>query len=149
MTVPLEVGHDEIGDTADAVLRLAPDLLALFETLGLAPPGPVRVLAVHHQIAQKLHACTVAGSDRAHDLVDLQLLESSEPGPLDFPLTRTTAKRLFASRQAHAWPPTIASHPTWEPLYRDAAEGLSVHQDLGEACAWGNNLIRRIDNATS
>jgi hypothetical protein len=27
------------------------------------------------QVAQKLHACTAPGSERAHDLVDLQLLE--------------------------------------------------------------------------
>lgn len=58
MTVPLEVGHDEVGDTADAVLRLAPDLPLLFEALGLESPSPVPVLAVHHQVVQKLHACT-------------------------------------------------------------------------------------------
>lgn len=73
-TVHLELGHDEIGDTRDAVPFLAADLLELFANLGLPQPAAVPVLAVHHQIAQKLHACTEAGSDRAHDLVDLQLL---------------------------------------------------------------------------
>jgi len=65
MTVPLEVGHDEIGDTE---LALAPDIQGLFETLGLLIPEPVPVLATHHQVAQKLHACTAVGSERAHDL---------------------------------------------------------------------------------
>lgn len=144
MTVPLEVGHDEIGDTRDTVLALAPDLPLLFEALGLQTPSPVPVLAVHHQVVQKLHACTAPLNDRAHDLVDLQLLAENDADPLDLPLTRSTAERLFISRRAHTWPPTVAPQTTWEPLYREAAEGLPVRPDLGDACTWGDDLIRRI-----
>ncbi len=145
MTVPLEVGHDEIGDTADTVTHLSPDLVVLFETLGLDTPQPVQVLALHHQIAQKLHACTAPGSDRAHDLVDLQLLCATEE--LDLPLTRRTAERLFDSRHAHAWPPVVRAETGWKDLYSEAAEDLSVEQELPAAIDWTNDLIRRVVDA--
>ena len=148
MTVPLEVGHDEIGDTADTELALAPDIQSLFETLGLLIPEPVPVLATHHQVVQKLHACTVVGSERAHDLVDLQILiENDKQRPLDLPVTRCAAARLFNSRRAHAWPPAITPRPEWEPLYQEAAQGMPVRPNLDDACAWGNALIQRIDAA--
>lgn len=145
LTVPLELGHDEIGDTEDTVPQLAGDLVELFVKLGLPTPQPVPVLATHHQVAQKLHACTAPGSDRAHDLVDLQLLAADEP--LDLHTTATTARRLFASRHVHEWPPQLQPGPGWSTLYTEAAEGLAVRDTLDAAVAWTNELIVQIDEA--
>ena len=79
LTVRFEIGHDEIGSTERRELHIAADILGLFATLGLDEPDPIPLLAVDHQIAQKLHACTAVNptggrNERAHDLVDLQIL---------------------------------------------------------------------------
>ena len=75
-SVILEVGHDEIGDTLNTVLEMSPEIIEMFTSVGLPATAPVHVLAPKHQIAQKLHAASCNESQRAHDLVDLQLLES-------------------------------------------------------------------------
>lgn len=84
LSVTLEVGHDEVGSTAHAEPRMAGDILVIFEKLVLPRPEPVPLMATHHQVAQKLHACTsqsprTGRNDRAHDLVDLQILVDEEP----------------------------------------------------------------------
>jgi hypothetical protein len=147
MTVPLELGHDEIGDTRDTVPFLADDLVGLFEQLGLDRPEPVQILAPHHQIAQKLHACTLPDSERAHDLVDLQLLVA-DAHP-DLALVGYTARRLFEFRKAQAWPPRVTAGPDWVTLYGEQAEGLAVLTDLDEAVDWANQLIADLNAATS
>lgn len=107
VSIDLEIGYDELeATTAEPVeLEMSDEVLELFAELGLPEPSPVRVLPVHHQISQKLHACSEPGSVRAHDPVDLQLLVPIA----DLVLVHETAVRLFAFRGAHAWPPTGAS----------------------------------------
>jgi hypothetical protein len=58
LTVPFELGRDEIGSTEHHDRRLADDIVEIFHALGLDTPEPIPVLALEHQIAQKLHACT-------------------------------------------------------------------------------------------
>ena len=143
LTVPVEVGHDELDDTAAPMLALADDLTELFQRVGLPDPQPLPVLAAEHQIAQKLHACSEPGSERAHDLVDLQLLMNT--GPVDLLLTATLCRRLFDSRRKHSWPPTIQAGPTWEGLYRDSVAGVTlVIPDLPGALDWANELVQRL-----
>ena len=144
MTIRLEVGHDEIGDTDHPELYLANDLTRVFAALGLPEPRPVAVLSVDHQIAQKLHACSAPGSERAHDLVDLQLLAQNESAPVDLATTRRTCERLFASRRAHAWPPTIEAGPTWSTIYSAAADGVECRATLADAVEWANSWISEI-----
>lgn len=119
----------------------------MFARLGLPDPGPLRVLPLHHQVAQKLHACTGApkdgANDRARDLVDLQLVA----GQIDTATTAVTARRLFGARQEHPWPPEVVAHEDWPRLYDDAARGLGVRQSVEEAVVWTNDLIARIDAA--
>ncbi|MGL5865345.1 MAG: nucleotidyl transferase AbiEii/AbiGii toxin family protein [Dermatophilaceae bacterium] len=141
MTVRLEVGHDEIGDTDKPDFVLAGDLAAVFTRLGLPEPAPVAVLSVDHQIAQKLHACSAPGSERAHDLVDLQLLMSE---PVDLDRVRATCERLFASRRAHSWPPTVHAGSMWPAIYPSAAEGIDGLVSMDDAVMWVNALIRQI-----
>lgn len=145
--VPFELGRDEVGSTMDPEVRMSPSITDLFARLGLPAPEAIALLPVDHQMAQKLHACTWLDrngeNDRAHDLVDLQILvreEAPDPGRV-----RTTARRLFESRRAQAWPPTVTAHGQWDTLYAAAAEGLDVIPTVEEAVSWTNSLIVRID----
>ena len=137
--VDLEVGYDELEATTkeEPEFEMSDEVLRVFATLGLLEPAPVRVQPLHHQIAQKIHACTAPGSDRAHDLVDLQLIVPMT----DAALVATTTKRLFRFRAEHEWPPTLTATANWESLYADAAEGLEVLPTVAEAIAWLNDYI--------
>lgn len=144
--VPFELGRDEIGSTKHCELRIAPDLVQLFNAVGLPSPNPIPVLALDHQIAQKLHACSsigtrTGGNERAHDLVDLQILEQEET--IDMNAVAATATRLFAARRSHPWPPTIVEYEGWETIYLEAADGLDVINNVSAAVAWANDFIAR------
>ena len=145
LTVPFEIGHDEIGSTATYELAIAADLIELFDVLGLDTPNPIPVLALDHQVAQKLHACTsidaTGRNDRAHDLVDLQILDEEET--IDMRAVGRTAARLFTARRSHPWPPTVVAYPGWDTLYAEAADGLDVIADVDGAVVWTNDFIAR------
>ena len=149
LPVTFELGRDEIGSTGRRDLRVADDIVRLFVALGLEMPDPVPVLTVGHQIAQKLHACTsvnpkTGGNDRAHDLVDLQILIDDEE--VDLAAVGMTARRLFASRRGQPWPPTVVAHDGWDTIYAKAADGLDVIENVGDAVTWANELIGRIES---
>lgn len=144
-TVPFELGHNEIGDAEQPEFALAPGITKLFTEVGLPAPAPVPVMAADHQVAQKLHASTVPDSDRARDLVDLQLLDAREH--LDLAAVRVTCLRLFEYRQAHAWPPSVTNGTDWDTLYAEAADGLDVAADVTDAIERVNEFIIRIDGA--
>lgn len=144
-TVTFELGHNEIGDADAPETALADDLAELFQAVGLPRPEPIKVMRTDHQIAQKLHAATGERSERAHDLIDLQLLERGED--LDLALVRDTCKRLFAYRAQHEWPPVVIVHDNWDTLYDAASRGLDVRGDVATAAKWANDFIRRIDAA--
>lgn len=144
-SVKFELGHNEIGDADRPDHQLAPDLAGLFTEVGLESPRPVPVMRADHQVAQKLHAASETGSERARDLVDLQLLDRGEE--LDLAQVASTCRRLFEYRRQQEWPPTIVSGNQWDTLYAQAADGLDVLAGLDEAIAWANEFIRRIDSA--
>jgi hypothetical protein len=144
LTVRFELGHDEIGSTERRELHIAPDIVDLFATLGLDEPDPIPLLAVDHQIAQKLHACTAVNpaggrNDRAHDLVDLQILAQDER--LDMSVIGATSQRLFAARRSQQWPPTVVAYEGWDTIYAEAADGLDVLENVADAIAWANAFI--------
>lgn len=96
--------------------------------MGLPNSASVPCMTLPWQIAQKIHACTdlVEGAgtnDRAHDLVDLQLLEALL---VDEPLveTRGACVAVFDARAKHDWAPIVAAQPHWGPIYERALEGL-------------------------
>ena len=69
-------------------------------------------MLVEHQVAQKIHACTLVGrkthkNDRAHDLVDLQILDQEQG--IDREKAAGVTKRLFAVRYTHPWPPVVVA----------------------------------------
>ena len=146
LTVPLEIGHDEIGDTEVFDLYISQEIISIFERLGFPTPDPIALLQLHHQIAQKLHALSTEGSDRAHDLIDLQVIAKYDS--IDYPMTKNACKRLFSYRRQQDWPPVISVGDRWEMLYRSQTNDLDVILSIDEAVAWANNLIRVIDGAT-
>lgn len=141
-TVKFELGHNEIGDADEPEYRLAADLADLFTEVGLEAPKPVPVMRSDYQVAQKLHALSGQRSERARDLVDLQLLDRGEV--LDLVRVAATCARLFDYRRQQAWPPTIAVGAGWNTLYAEAADGLDVLPHVGEAVVWLNEFIGRI-----
>lgn len=148
LTVEFELGHDEVGSTEDRDLQIADDILEIFASIGLEEPAPIPLMLVEHQVAQKLHACTWVNpktnrNDRAHDLVDLQILEREEA--IDYGELREIGIRLFAARRAQAWPPTVVEYDDWETIYAEAVEGLDVLPTVTEAVAWANDLIARAE----
>lgn len=143
VTVTLEVGHDEIGDTAVPEYAIADDMVAMFTRIGFAEPKPIPLMPLHHQVAQKLHAVTGEKNERAHDLVDLQLIVAHDS--IDRALTHETCIRLFASRRKQAWPPVIFKGEGWAAIYNRAKEDLPVLPSVDDAVDWGNELIHLID----
>lgn len=144
-SVKFEVGHDELGDTINPPKAIAQDLVKAFLDLGLPKPNPVPLLPVEHQIAQKLHACTGPGNERAHDLVDLQQLVAHEV--VNWVVTKDVCERLFKFRRKHPWAPEVTVLPGWESLYAEAADGLPVAPDVHAAATWANDLITKIVNS--
>lgn len=141
-TVSFELGHNEIGDADEPEYLLPDDLTELFTELGLEAPQPVPVMRADHQIAQKLHAASSEGSERARDLVDLQLLETRED--LDLAQVAATCIRLFHYRRQHAWPPIIEAGENWDTLYLEAAAELNVVPTVEDAVTWVNEFVQRI-----
>lgn len=141
-TVKFELGHNEIGDADDPEYQLADSLVQLFTEVGLEAPKPVRVMRADHQIAQKLHAVSEPGSERARDLVDLQLLDKGES--LDLAQVKTTCARLFEYRGQQVWPPTVVSGDGWATLYEAAVEDIDVIPNVDGAVAWVNEFVRHI-----
>lgn len=147
LTVPFELGRDEVGSTEVVEYRLADDIREIFAAIGLPQPELLPVMAIEHQVAQKLHACTFVSpktgrNERAHDLVDLQLLAEDEP-PIEMAKLNEIGERLFAGRGQHPWPPTVVAYDGWDATYAAAAEGLAVLGDVQDAVTWANALIEQ------
>lgn len=149
-SVPIEVSSVEAGN-ADQFDTLTSDALSF---VGVPAAVSVPCMTIPWQIAQKLHAVTARleepkVNDRAHDLVDLQLLEGLLP-VADLLSTRSACVAVFEARAQHPWPPRVTALPHWPPIYSRALEGLD-HLDLAktveEAAAAVQRFVHRIDRA--
>lgn len=141
-TVKFELGHNEIGDAEEPEYRLAADLAGLFTDVGLEAPKPVPVMRSDHQVAQKIHALSGEHSERARDLVDLQLLDKGED--LELVQVAATCVRLFDYRRQQEWPPTVVVGDQWDTLYAETAVGLGVLPTVEEAAEWVNEFVRPV-----
>lgn len=145
MTVSLEIGHNEIGDAEEPDIVVPSEASAILESIGFPALKPIALMRIDHQVAQKLHAVSTPGSQRAHDLIDLQVIAANSE--LDLGLVRQTCARLFEYRQAHTWPPAVEAGAGWGSLYAEQARGLPVLQDAGAAVEWCNGFIGEIERA--
>jgi hypothetical protein len=150
-SVPIEVSTVEAGN-ADHFDTLTSNALGL---VGVPAQVAVPCMTIPWQIAQKLHAVTAVleapkVNDRAHDLVDLQLLEGLLPDA-DLLPTRSACIAVFEARAQHPWPPQVAALPHWPSIYSGALDGL-VHLELAEtveeAAEAVQRFVDRIDRAT-
>lgn len=146
-TVRIEVGHNEVGDADEFEAALPPDLAEAFEKLSFPVPRPLPVMKLAHQIAQKLHAVSEPGSERAHDLIDLQLI--CNKSKIDYAEVKSVCLRLFDYRRRQPWPTEVSASPSWAALYEQARNNLLDNGDIlptaAEAVAWANELVRRIE----
>lgn len=145
ITVPLEIGHDEIGDADQPDYLISNDIIEIFSKLNFTVPKPIALMPIHHQIAQKLHALSSLNSERAHDLIDLQLILKHEL--LNLPLVLKTCIRLFKSRRQQEWPPLITKGDAWDTLYASQIGRLPVAPNVDEAIDVINELVLVICNS--
>lgn len=143
-TVPLEVGHNEIGDADVADWVELEDAALLFGSIGFPELGKVPLMPLTYQIAQKIHAVS-GGGDRARDLVDLQLIMANET--VDLADVKAICVRLFNYRNKQAWPPIVEKGIDWDSIYDAQSEPFSVQPSVNEAINWVNSLISQIDRA--
>lgn len=151
-SVPIEVSTVEAGNV-DQFDILTSDALGL---VGVPAAVAVPCMTLPWQIAQKLHAVTAVleepkFNDRAHDLVDLQLLEGLLPDT-DLMQTRGACIAVFEARAQHPWPPRVAVPAHWPAIYSRSLEGLD-HLELAatvDAAAEAvQRFVARIDRAAS
>jgi hypothetical protein len=143
MTLPLEVGHNEIGDADDPDTVSSPEAVSILAQLGFPEPAPTPCMRIEHQIAQKLHAVSEPSSERAHDLIDLQIAVAG--GGIDYTKAREVCVRLFEYRREQAWPPVIVKGDDWDKLYAAQAKELDVLPTADDAIEWANSLVARIN----
>lgn len=151
-SVPIEVSTVEAGN-AEQFDTLTSDALGL---VGVPTTVAVQCMTLPWQIAQKLHAVTAVleepkVNDRAHDLVDLQLLEGLLPDA-DLMPTRSACIAVFEARAQHPWPPNVSVLPHWPPIYTRAIEGLEHLEPASTADAAAEavqRFVARIHQAPS
>jgi len=118
--------------------------------LGLDGPADIPCIAVHWQIAQKLHACTERfaadhANERYRDLIDIILLWGLTNDPT---ITRRACTRIFEHRQAHPWPPTVQPPPDWADPYLSLARDIGFPiSELEHAVVTVDNIITTIDRS--
>lgn len=152
VSIPVEVSPVEAGNTDAVDWTHSPAL----ELVGLPAPQPIPCMTTRWQIAQKLHAVTATLpdgglNDRAHDLVDLQILEAII---VDKPLATVchACIEVFEARAQQPWPPSVTVHPHWPRIYAQAlssVDGLGLAPDAQQAAALVTDLIARVDDSRS
>lgn len=121
LTRPFATIDFELGVNADLVaLSEVVDNAIALDRAQLETNASILLLNVHHQIAQKLHACTevhIAGNnDRVHDVYDILLLaDLAEDDGLN--RTRDACVSTFSERQKHEWPPSLPNWDAWPMLW--------------------------------
>ena len=121
------------------------ETVSIFRDLGFPLPGPVYVMKLDHQVAQKLRGASCDGSDRAHDLVDLQLILQRED--IYLPRVKKICQLIFRGKRCPPWPPSIKKGEKWDSIYDEAKLDLPVLSTVDEAIRWVNDLVAKIDRS--
>ena len=148
----VEVSDPEIEPHAHSRLVLDGELIELGAYFGFGDLVPVELVDLEFQIAQKIHAVTDPAYNRAHDLVDLQLLCSADP---DLSEVHKFSVRTFDFRCSQKWPPIpLRAMDGWDIPYSEARKETQVRGEslvlpsIDAARKWLTKLIMDIDDST-
>jgi hypothetical protein len=144
----VEVSDPEIDARAHTSREIDSGLVQFSSRFGFGELGPVELVDLEYQIAQKIHAVTDPMYTRAHDLVDLQLLWDATP---DLGLLHEMCVRTFQWRRRQPWPPLpLRQMGDWETAYADARDETQVGGEtliirhVEDARDWLADVIERI-----
>lgn len=144
----VEVSDPEIDAYAHRRKEIDGELVQFGAYFGFGDLQPVELVDLEYQMAQKLHAVTDPAYERAHDLVDLQLLWSAGPVLL---VLEGLCVRTFDWRRQQAWPPLpLRPMDGWELAYADARAETEVGgatpvlPDITAAREWLTQVIKVI-----
>jgi len=144
----VEVSDPEVDADAHHEHGFDEQLVDFGARFGFGELQPVTLVDLEYQMAQKIHAVTDPNYDRAHDLVDLQLLCAAKP---DLSKLRDLCERTFRWRSEQDWPPLpLIERQNWEQAYRDAraetlVEGQTpVLEDVLQARVWLEKLLNEV-----
>lgn len=144
----VEVSDSEVDPYAYTPMEIDKDLVHFSSFFGFGKLRPVDLVDLEYQFAQKLHAVTDPAYQRAHDLVDLQLLWSAKP---TLPRLHEQCVRTFNWRRQQTWPPLpLRSMDGWSLAYADARAETEVQgqtpvlSDINAARTWLGEVIERI-----
>jgi Nucleotidyl transferase AbiEii toxin, Type IV TA system len=102
----------DLGPSGTGAIELVVPTIRGVAAMGLRVPSPVRCMNLSEQVAQKLHACTGPYSQgRARDILDILLIDLL--GEPDLLTVREAAKKVFAARATHPFPPAIQIPNEW------------------------------------
>jgi hypothetical protein len=144
----IELSELEIAGLTRPQRMIDPTLVQFGSGFGFGAFEPVQVIDVEEQIAQKIHAVTDPDYQRAHDLVDLQVLWSVGP---DVALVKEYCEQTFLGRRRHVWPPLpMRPMATWSLAYAEARNetGLgpdeSIVENVDTAREWLTGVVQEI-----
>jgi len=147
----VEVSDPEIDAYAHTRKEIDGELVQFGAYFGFGDLQPVELVDLEYQMAQKLHAVTDPAYERAHDLVDLQLLWGADP---DLTVLRRLCERTFDWRRQQIWPPfPLRSMDGWELAYADARAETEVGgttpvlPDVTAAREWLTQVIKIITSS--
>jgi hypothetical protein len=123
----------DLGPSGTGAIELVVPTIRGVAAMGLRVPSPVRCMNLSEQVAQKLHACTGPYSQgRARDILDILLIDLL--GKLDLPAVGDAARKVFAVRATHSFPPAIEIPNEWrlelEALARDLGYPVSSATEI-------------------
>ena len=146
LAIVRRAGNDNERALADRMtMANAEETLSLFRDLGFPDPEPVYAMKLDHQVAQKLRGVCCKGSERAHDLIDLQLILEREQ--IYLPRVKTICNNIFRGNGCPPWPTKVAKGPKWDAIYDAQKLSLPVLSTVDEAVDWVNQLIDRIEQS--
>lgn len=148
----VEVSDPEIDPYAHTRKEIDGELVQFGAYFGFGDLQPVELVDLEYQMAQKLHAVTDPAYERAHDLVDLQLLWGAD---LDLAVLQRLCERTFEWRRQQTWPPLpLRPMGGWELAYADAraetevAGTTPVLPDVTAAREWLTQFVNVIASST-
>lgn len=139
----------DLGPASGQMVDLIDPQVAGLAELGLPVTSPVRCLSLAEQVAQKLHACTSPhAAGRARDVLDILLVEMLQG--LDYFRAADAAKRVFAARATHSFPPQFTMPAEWRPEVEALAAQLGFAETRAAAIEERfREVVLRITEAAS